>query len=90
MPAADLVVTGTVLTVNDAQPTAEALAITHRHQNIRVSVLCPQAVDTPLLKGATGTQSLDGILSPEAVADCALEAIAEERFLALPHPQVLT
>ncbi|MGV0626973.1 amidohydrolase [Mycolicibacter minnesotensis] len=28
MPAADLVVTGTVLTVNDAQPTAEALAIT--------------------------------------------------------------
>ncbi|MFN5783407.1 MAG: SDR family oxidoreductase [Novosphingobium sp.] len=69
---------------------AEALAITHRHQNIRVSVLCPQAVDTPLLKGATGTQSLDGILSPEAVADCALEAIAEERFLALPHPQVLT
>jgi NAD(P)-dependent dehydrogenase (short-subunit alcohol dehydrogenase family) len=69
---------------------AEALAITHRHQNIRVSVLCPQAVDTPLLKGATGTQSLDGIISPEAVADCALEAILEERFLALPHPQVLT
>ncbi|MFN9976906.1 MAG: hypothetical protein ACK58T_44090, partial [Phycisphaerae bacterium] len=69
---------------------AEALAITHRHQNIRVTVLCPQAVDTPLLKGATGTQSLDGIISPEEVAESALEAIAQETFLALPHPQVLT
>ena len=69
---------------------AEALAITHRHQNIRVTVLCPQAVDTPLLKGATGTQSLDGIISPEEVAESALEAIGQETFLALPHPQVLT
>jgi predicted amidohydrolase YtcJ len=27
MPSADLVITGTVLTVNEAQPTAEAIAV---------------------------------------------------------------
>jgi NAD(P)-dependent dehydrogenase (short-subunit alcohol dehydrogenase family) len=81
---------GYAVTKHAAIGFAEALAITHRRDNIRVSVLCPQAVDTPLLKGATGTQSLDGVLSPEAAAACALEAIQAERFLALPHPQVLT
>ncbi len=69
---------------------AEALAITHRSQNIRVSILCPQAVDTPLIQGASGSQSVDGILSPEAVADSVVEGLAVESFLILPHPQVMT
>ena len=69
---------------------AEILAITHRDQGIRVSVLCPQAVDTPLLRAAgEGSQNVDGVLTPAEVAQYVVEAIEQERFDILPHPQVL-
>lgn len=69
---------------------AESLAITHRRHGIGVSILCPQAVDTPMLEGASGSQSVDGVLSPEQVADSAVEGLLREIFLILPHEQVLT
>jgi NAD(P)-dependent dehydrogenase (short-subunit alcohol dehydrogenase family) len=69
---------------------AESLAITHKPDGIGVSILCPQAVDTPMLGGARGSQSVDGVLSPEEVAQAALQGLARETFLILPHPQVLT
>jgi NAD(P)-dependent dehydrogenase (short-subunit alcohol dehydrogenase family) len=69
---------------------AESLAITHAHHGIKVSILCPQAVDTPMLGGARGSQSVDGVLSPEQVAETVVEGLAGERFLILPHPQVVT
>jgi short-subunit dehydrogenase len=74
---------------------AEHLAITHRDQNIRVSVLCPQAVDTEMIRSAetaTGARSaaVDGVVSPAKVADDVVQGLGEERFLILPHPEVLT
>ncbi len=71
---------------------SEYLALTHRDDGIRVSMLCPQAVDTPMAQGASEKVPafMDGVLSPEAVADIAIAAVESEQFLVLPHPQVAT
>jgi NAD(P)-dependent dehydrogenase (short-subunit alcohol dehydrogenase family) len=68
---------------------AEWLAITHGAEGLKVSVLCPQGVDTPMIAGVdTSTVGKDGIVKPEHVADMCVEAIGDERFLILPHPVV--
>ena len=74
---------------------AEWLSIAHGDAGIRVSCLCPQGVLTPMLMGADGMQRAqsflgEGALAPEAVAGDVMSAIREERFLVLPHPEVLT
>jgi NAD(P)-dependent dehydrogenase (short-subunit alcohol dehydrogenase family) len=65
---------------------AEWISINYGDRGIGVSVLCPQAVRTNIL----GPGTLDGVLEPETVADACIEAIREERFLVLPHPEVET
>ena len=68
---------------------AENIAIAHQDDGIKVSILCPQAVDTPLLQQLpSGAQSVDGILSPAQVARAAIEGLAREQFLILPHAEV--
>jgi NAD(P)-dependent dehydrogenase (short-subunit alcohol dehydrogenase family) len=74
---------------------AEALAITHGDQGIKVSALCPEAVLTRMFQGEehaapAAAASMDGVLSPEQVAACVVEGLAAEKFLILPHPPVRT
>ena len=69
---------------------AEHLSIQYGDRGIRVSVLCPQAVDTNMLRMAGATAaSVDGVINTDAVAQTVIEAMDEERFLILPHPEVL-
>src|SRR6266508_1456246 len=70
---------------------AEWLAVTYGDRGIRVSCLCPQGVRTQMLEEAQAAGAaflLEGALEPEVVAEAALQGIAEERFLILPHPEV--
>ena len=71
---------------------AEWLSITYGKRGIKVSALCPQAVRTAMTAGSEGggVAGLDGMLEPEQLADTVVETLAEERFLVLPHPEVLT
>lgn len=67
----------------------EWISITHREEGIRVSVLCPQAVRTPMLSSGEGSvATVDGVMEPDEVADAVIEALGAERFLVLPHPEV--
>jgi NAD(P)-dependent dehydrogenase (short-subunit alcohol dehydrogenase family) len=69
---------------------AEWLAVTYGDRGISVSVICPQAVRTAMTADFEngGVAGIDGMLEPEEVADCTVEALDEERFLILPHPTV--
>lgn len=69
---------------------AEWLAITYGSRGIKVSVLCPQAVNTPMVGGTDGgVAGVDGLLEPAQVAECVVGGLAAEQFLILPHPEVL-
>ena len=67
---------------------AEFIAITHGDEGIRVSVLCPQGVNTAMAPANPGDGQRDGIIEPEELADTVVQALREERFHVLPHPEV--
>jgi NAD(P)-dependent dehydrogenase (short-subunit alcohol dehydrogenase family) len=85
------------LTKHAAVSLAEWISITHGHQGIRVSVLCPQAVATNIrgnspdrarMELGSNVASGDGVLQSEDVAEIVVQAMREERFHILPHPEV--
>ena len=67
---------------------AESLAITHGDDGIGVSVLCPQGVNTAMAPKQLGDGQTDGIIEPEVLAQCVIDALAKERFHVLPHAEV--
>ena len=67
---------------------AEWIKITYGEKGIGVSCLCPQAVRTAMTAQGPGVAGVDGMMEPEVVAQEVLSAIAEERFLVLPHTEV--
>lgn len=71
---------------------AEWLSITHAHQGIKVSCLCPFGVRTGMLNEETegiGKLILQTALSPEEVARHVIAGLEKEEFLILPHPEIL-
>jgi NAD(P)-dependent dehydrogenase (short-subunit alcohol dehydrogenase family) len=75
---------------------AEWLAITYGGRGIKVSALCPQGVDTAMLReglerqhiGALVTAAGGAVLPAESVADAVVAGLATEQLLILPHPEV--
>ena len=70
---------------------AEWLSATYRHRGVVVQAICPQGVRTRMLANAGALEEVlsnDGALEPEQVADAAWQAMADDRFLVLPHPEV--
>jgi NAD(P)-dependent dehydrogenase (short-subunit alcohol dehydrogenase family) len=69
---------------------AESLAISHADDGIKVSVLCPQYVNTDILaiSDEQRQQPMAGVLTPEYCAEVILDGIDKEAFHILPHPEV--
>ncbi|MEE2894008.1 MAG: SDR family oxidoreductase [Pseudomonadota bacterium] len=67
---------------------AEFISITHGDDGIKVSVLCPQGVNTAMAPRSLGDGQTDGIIEAEELAEVVIETLREERFYVLPHPEV--
>lgn len=76
------------VTKHAAVALAEWIAITHGADGIKVSVLCPQAVRTAMTANGPGVAGVDGMIEPEQAVDAVIEALRNETFLVLPHPEV--
>jgi NAD(P)-dependent dehydrogenase (short-subunit alcohol dehydrogenase family) len=72
---------------------AEWLAIRWGDAGVGVSCLCPQGVRTAMTEGMGAGSSVlaaGALLEPAEVAEAVVAALAEDRFLILPHPEVAT
>jgi NAD(P)-dependent dehydrogenase (short-subunit alcohol dehydrogenase family) len=91
---------GYTLTKHGALGFAEWVALNYSHLGIRVTCLCPNAVNTGMLGRNEDDESASSrrddpvsvnigeVVEPELCADMTLEAMASGRFLVLPHPRV--
>jgi NAD(P)-dependent dehydrogenase (short-subunit alcohol dehydrogenase family) len=76
------------VTKHAAVALAEHLAIQYGDRGIRVSVLCPQSVQTGMTTPGPSAARVDGVMVPDEVARIVIEAMEAERFLILSHPRV--
>jgi NAD(P)-dependent dehydrogenase (short-subunit alcohol dehydrogenase family) len=82
------------VTKHAAVALAEWIAITYADSGVKVSVVCPLGVRTPMLEGALedgpGAAALlaDTVLEPSDVAEAVIAGVRDERFLILPHEKV--
>ena len=79
------------VTKHGAVAFAEWLSVTYRHRGVVVQAICPQGVRTRMLENTGPLQELisrDAALEPEDVAEAVWQAMADDRFLILPHPEV--
>ena len=76
---------------------AEWMSITYGDRGVRVSCLCPQGVNTNMLKGADASNDgpsgnvvrvAGAVLEPEEVAEVVVRTIRDETFFILPHAEV--
>lgn len=76
------------VTKHAAVAIAEWLRIAYGRKGLRVSCLCPQSVQTAMTAGGTGSAGVNGVLTPEQVAEDVVRTMREEGFLVLPHLEV--
>ncbi|HEY6297092.1 MAG TPA: SDR family oxidoreductase [Streptosporangiaceae bacterium] len=79
------------VTKHAAEAYAEWLAATYAHRGLTVHCICPQGVRTAMLEasGEAGKVVLAAAaIEPEQVGDALAQALADGRFLVLPHPEV--
>jgi len=69
---------------------AEWLSVSYGDAGIKVSCLCPQFVNTPLVDAMSELEDLIGpsLIEPSVVADVVVEGLRAESFLILPHHEV--
>jgi NAD(P)-dependent dehydrogenase (short-subunit alcohol dehydrogenase family) len=91
---------GYTMTKHGALGFAEWVSLNYQHLGIRVTCLCPNAVNTGMMgrneddetlsqrRDNPVTNNIGEVVEPELCADMTLEAMAEGRFLVLPHPRV--
>lgn len=89
------------VTKHGAVAFAEWLSVTYGTRGLAVSCLCPMGVNTNMFNAGSGSDDAlaragakavtdaGGVLEPLEVADVVIDAIDDERFLVLPHEDVL-
>ena len=70
---------------------AEWLSIEYGNRGIIVQAICPQGVNTDMLRNSGEVQELlsrDSAIEPDDLAELVRAALDDDRFLILPHPEV--
>ncbi|WP_208353914.1 SDR family NAD(P)-dependent oxidoreductase [Pseudaestuariivita rosea] len=67
---------------------AESLSIAHAHEGLQVLCICPQGVQTDLIRGAEASLRAAGdIIDPDDVAQAVMNAMEDGRMFVFSHPE---